>query len=164
LSKYISAVKIHNEKEFAAALSKYNDVDILAEGTLEAVDTVTYNGVPGVYSQIKVDNQTYNRHYSGSIISYSWDTTSTEFIHSKEIRFLGQIYPYGTIPFSEPKDNGAVYPNVNGWFYGDTRHEIYTSPTNEKGVLYATIKNKKIIDTEFFTDHSSIDDFLNSFN
>lgn len=30
LSKYISAVKIHNEKEFAAALSKYNDVDILA--------------------------------------------------------------------------------------------------------------------------------------
>ena len=65
LSKYISAVKIHNEKEFAAALSKYNDVDILAEGTLEAVDTVTYNGVPGVYSQIKVDNQTYNRHYSG---------------------------------------------------------------------------------------------------
>ena len=164
LSKYISAVKIHNEKEFAAALSKYNDVDILAEGTLEAVDTVTYNGVPGVYSQIKVDNQTYNRHYSGSIISYSWDTTSTEFIHSKEIRFLGQIYPYGTIPFSEPKDNGAVYPNVNGWFCGDTRHEIYTSPTNEKGVLYATIKNKKIIDTEFFTDHSSIDDFLNSFN
>lgn len=117
-----------------------------------------------MYSQIKVDNQTYNRHYSGSIISYSWDTTSTEFIHSKEIRFLGQIYPYGTIPFSEPKDNGAVYPNVNGWFYGDTRHEIYTSPTNEKGVLYATIKNKKIIDTEFFTDHSSIDDFLNSFN
>ena len=164
LSKYISAVKIHNEKEFAAALSKYNDVDILAEGTLEAVDTVTYNGVPGVYSQIKVDNQTYNRHYSGSIISYRWDTTSTEFIHSKEIRFLGQIYPYGTIPFSEPKDNGAVYPNVNGWFYGDTRHEIYTSPTNGKGVLYATIKNKKIIDTEFFTDHSSIDDFLNSFN
>lgn len=103
LSKYISAVKIHNEKEFAAALSKYNDVDILAEGTLEAVDTVTYNGVPGVYSQIKVDNQTYNRHYSGSIISYSWDTTSTEFIHSKEIRFLGQIYPYGTIPSQNRK-------------------------------------------------------------
>ena len=71
LSKYISAVKIHNEKGFAAELSKNNDVDILAEGTLEAVDTVTYNGVPGVYSQIKVDNQTYNRHYSGSIISYS---------------------------------------------------------------------------------------------
>ena len=67
-------------------------------------------------------------------------------------------------PSQNRKITVPVYPNVNGWFYGDTRHEIYTSPTNEKGVLYATIKNKKIIDTEFFTDHSSIDDFLNSFN
>lgn len=162
LKKYTTALQINNEKDFNEAINKNNNTYILAYGTVEAVDPISYSDIPGEYMYIKRKKQKYTmhtrkvRHSNGSKnnktvyytteIYHKWDTISEENKHCNSISFLGQIYDYDYIS-NNNYGHLATIDKEN-----DIRYEYYGTDKNFKGTMFAYIKDHEIKDMTFYND------------
>ena len=162
LKKYDSALQINNEEDFTKAINTNNNTYILAYGTVEAINPISYSDISGEYMTIKKEKQKYTmhtrrvRHSSGTgkfkttyyttNIYHTWDTISEEEKHCDYIKFLGQIYDYGYI-----SNNNYIYITTVDK-ENDIRYKYYVSDKSFKGTMFAYIQNHEIKDMTFYHD------------
>lgn len=152
--RYETAVRIETKEEFLYGMS--TDIGYaLVQGSLEALDPVTYPNVKGQYAYITKRTEVYTRHERRNEDDeieyyYTWDTVSSDRKEATRISFLGVEFPYSKIKFPASRQIDIV--NV-----GYNRREVYSGcDANFQGILFAYLSQNTVSDTCFYNDQSAL--------
>lgn len=175
--KYYSAQRITDSEQFEYGM-KTNVGNAFVYGPLEAVDTVTYPEIGGAYTYISKSEVRHRRHettetekdkdgneHTVTVVSYSWDTVSTESLQSKEIKFMNHIFSYKKIPYYNSKYIDTIYDGFVYDFYSGERVRVRyeysgTQISEVIGTIYTELKDNTISDSSTFYNNSDIDQTL----
>lgn len=160
-TKYTKAIEINNDKELFAYGMRTNVGNAFVYGTLNKVDTVSYDKVKDKdYIHIEKIEERYTRHSrqvahkSGKTTYYTteyywtWDRIRSEEKTAKEITFLNQKYKINKI--SNIIDDDYIDTISTGYHL---REKYYGAKLNNvKGTVYCNLKNKTINNATFYKD------------
>lgn len=170
--EYQKAVKLNTSQEFQYGLR--TDVgNAFCYGELSAVDTVSYPEIDGEYMYISKTREEYRMHtrevtktrtgpdgktetYTETEIYYSWDTISSERLHSDELTFNDVVFPYSK--FDVPLSHYIT--TIYKW--SDVRYVYYGTDTDFTGTLYTKISDHTIADQSRFFQGKTPDETLES--
>lgn len=165
--KYYKALKIDNDEEQFKYAIKTNIGNTLAQGKVQAVNSVSISDIEGNYFKIKKVKEKYTKHtrqvahtrkvgnttqtYYTTEEYWTWDYAGEEEWHTEKFNFLGVNFDYGTIKFYNES-----YKNTKQIDYY-TRYKYYTIPFEFEGTLFTYINNTTINENEFY-----LEDTINS--
>lgn len=170
--QYQTAVKLNTTQEFQYALR--TDVgNAFCYGNLSAVDTVTYPEIDGEYMYVSKTREEYRMHtrevtktrtgpdgktetYTETEIYYSWDTISSERLHSNELTFNDVVFPYSKFDVPSSHYITTIYE------WSDVRYVYYGTDTDFTGTLYTKISDHTITDQSRFFQDKTPDETLES--
>ena len=151
--KYRQAPALETNDDFQHAM-RTDFGDVFAHGLFQAKDTVRYEHIDGEYLYIHIAKQEYRmhtQHYTtrdskGHVHHHtrhywSWDTISTDTMHSKRVVFCGVTFPYDKFGYGHIPENSKIY-KAHGW--SNRREVIKTMPTEFSATIFANVKNNTI--------------------
>jgi hypothetical protein len=168
-AKYNQAVRIDNDSTQFAYAFKTNVGHTLAYGTVEAIGSVTDNGLGGEYMSIHRVLEVYTMHSrlvctgSGKTrschtqIYWTWDYNGAKDWAVNEVKFLGKTFRFGTFP-ELPEGNHVKTIN----FAPHKRYVYYCRHLRYTGTVYANIDNHVMNDGEYrdgVTIDMAVDEF-----
>lgn len=151
--KYRQAPAIESEDGFRHAIK--TDIGYaFAHGLFNAKDTVKYEHVDGEHLYIHISHQEYRmhtQHYTTRDSKgrthhhvrhyWSWDTISTDSMHSKQVAFCGVTFPYGKFDYGHVPEDRTIY-KPHGWSH--KREIIRTMPIEFSATIFANLKGNDI--------------------
>lgn len=170
--EYQKAVKLNTSQEFLYGLR--TDVgNAFCYGELSAVDTVSYPEIDGEYMYISKTREEYRMHtrvvtktrpgpngtiqtYTTTEIYYSWDTISSERLHSNELTFNDVVFPYSKFDVPSSHYITTIYK------WSDVRYVYYGTDTDFNGTLYTKIYDHTVADQSRFFPVQTPDETLES--
>lgn len=170
--EYQKAVKLNTSQEFLYGLR--TDVgNAFCYGELSAVDTVSYPEIDGEYMYISKTREEYRMHtrvvtktrpgpngtiqtYTTTEIYYSWDTISSERLHSNELTFNDVVFPYSKFDVPSYHYITTIYK------WSDVRYVYYGTDTDFNGTLYTKIYDHTVADQSRFFPVQTPDETLES--
>lgn len=170
--EYQKAVKLNTSQEFQYGLR--TDVgNAFCYGELSVVDPVSYPEVDGEYMYISKSREEYRMHtrqvtktrtgpdgkeetYTETEIYYSWDTISSEQLHSNELTFNDVIFPYSKFDIPSSHYIDTIYT------WATVRYVYYGTDTDFTGTLYTKISDHTIADQSRFFQDKTPDETLAS--
>ena len=170
--EYQKAVKLNTSQEFRYGLR--TDVgNAFCYGDLSAVDTVSYPEIDGEYMYISKSLEEYRMHtrqvtktrtgpdgktetYTETEIYYSWDTISSEQLHSNELTFNDVVFPYSKFDVPSSHYITTIYK------WSDVRYVYYGTDTDFTGTLYTKISDHTITDQSRFFQDKTPDETLDT--
>lgn len=161
--KYNTALQIENDKELFEYGMRTNIGRAFVYGNLKAVDPVTYEEIGGEYSYVEKVTERYTEHTRPVIEEYkdakgithtktriehywTWDKVGSTSKKSTVISFLDVPFTYGAIQFP----NKSYIKTIKESSY--IRYVYYGSPAYTEGTLYASLSDKTISQTTFYTN------------
>lgn len=166
---YNKAVKIQEQDLFQHGMDT-NVGNAFIYGELKTVDPVTYPEIDGQYMYVKKAKERYTRHtrtvtktrmvngksqaYTQTEVYWTWDVINTESKHSKLVTFLGIEFEYGEIYIPEESQIDTQKESSN------IRYVYYGSPTTCMGTAFASLKDGKLKDAQFY-ESKSIEETIN---
>ena len=169
-AKYNQAVKIDNDPSQFAYAFKTNAGHTLSYGTVEAVGSVTDNGLPGQYMSIHRVLQVYTMHTrlvctgSGKARSchtqtyWTWDNHGSKDWAVDNVKFLGKEFAFAAFP---ELPDGKYIKTIDFAFH--KRYVYYARNLSYTGTLYANIDIHMLNDGEF-RDGVTIDQAVDAFS
>lgn len=124
--KYYKSLKINNDDEIFKYALETNIGYVLAQGKVQAVNGVSISDIDGVYFKIRKREEEYTKHYKqvahtrtksdGTTETYytteeywTWDYKSEEEWHTEKFNFLGGLFNYGTVNFTNEQYKETKY-------------------------------------------------------
>lgn len=162
--KYHKSLKIDKDINMFQYAIKTNIGYVMAYGTVNGVNGVSYEDVGGNYFYIKKVKEKYTRHtrqvahtrtvsdgkggtktetYYTTEVYYEWDYAGSEDKHVEQFTFLDTTFSYDTIRFSNDSHIKTVKVS------SDVRYKYYAIPISFDGTLFTFIKDNTITDNEF---------------
>ena len=170
--EYITALQIDNDKDLFEYGMRTNVGNAFVYGELKAVDTVTFDEIPGEYSYVKKVKEKYTRHtrtvtrtrvvngktqtYTTTEVYWTWDEIDRWSKHSEKITFLDVEFDYGTIDFPYR----SHIDTQDGGYH--IRYVYYGSPAYSIGTVYTKLANDTIT-ASTMNHNSTIEETFNLF-
>lgn len=167
--EYNTAIQINNDKDLFEYGMRTNVGNAFVYGELKAVDTVSYDEIPGEYSYVKKVTEKYTMHtrtvtktrtvngktqtYTEVETYWTWDEIAREDKHSKKISFLNVEFDYGTIKFPSANRIDTIKQSSH------IRHVYYGTGTEFHGTLYTKLGENTISDPSFY-NNSTIEETI----
>lgn len=169
--EYNTALQIESDKDLFEYGMRTDIGNAFVYGDLKAVDTVSFDEVPGEYSYIKKVKERYTKHTrtvtktrtnaDGEVETYTeieeywtWDAIDSWSDHSDKITFLGVEFDYGVIELPGSNHIDTIKESSK------IRYVYYGAPTESIGTLYAVLKDDTISNVHFY-HNSTIEETIN---
>lgn len=157
--EYNTALQIDSDKELFEYGMRTNVGNAFIYGDLKAIDTVSYEEVPGEYSYIKKVKEKYTMHtrtvthtrsdgstYTTTETYWTWDYAGSWDKHATRITFLDVEFDYGKINFPSTSHIGTIKESSH------IRYVYYGSPAECIGTLYTQLGDNTISDSSFYNN------------
>lgn len=167
--KYNKAIKIDTLDLFEYGM-RTNIGNAFVYGTLEAVDTVTYPEIDGVYMYVEKVKEKYTKHTrtvsdydeDGNKIGeheeeyWTWDRVDSEELKCKEISFLGHVFSSDKIdiPGSHYIETIKESSKIRWKYYGVNPSFI--------GTIFTDLRNGTITNNTPFYDNLTISETISN--
>lgn len=162
-SEYYKAAQITDTSMFQYGMN--TDLgNAFVYGDLEAVDSVTYPEIGGMYMYVEKIEEHYNMHtrtytttdskgrtQTHTEVYWSWDYAGSEEIHSQRIRFLEVEMDYVKIQMPSADYIETIKKSSH------VRYKYYGCGTKYTGTIYADLRNGTIPDGQHFYDGQDIE-------
>lgn len=159
--EYNTALQIEGNKDLFEYGMRTDIGNTFVYGDLKAVDTVSFDELPGEYSYIKKVKERYTRHsrkvtktrtdangkahtYTETEYYWTWDAIDSWSDHSKKITFLGVEFDYGVIELPGSSHIDTIKESSK------IRYVYYGAPTESIGTLYAVLRDNTISNVRFY--------------
>lgn len=164
--QYTQALHVETKDMFEYGMLT-NVGNALCYGELAAVDTVSYEDIPGTYLYVEQVREEYRQHtrevehkddegntYYTTETYYSWDTMGQKEKHSNYITFMGVKFEYSKI--TRPVDHyiDTVYED------SDTRYVYYGTAPEHTGTIYTYLGDNTITEHTTFYENKTIDEVV----
>lgn len=162
--EYNTALQINNDKELFEYGMRTDVGNAFVYGELKAIDTVSYDEIPGEYSYVKKVKERYTRHtrtvtktrtvngktqtYTETEVYWTWDEVDRWEKHSEKISFLDVEFDYGMINFPSYDYIDTIKESSH------IRYVYYGTGTEFQGTLYTKLINDTIDGPGFYNNHT----------
>lgn len=160
--EYNTALQINNDKELFEYGMRTNVGNAFVYGELKAIDTVSYDEIPGEYSYVKKVKERYTRHtrtvtktrtvngktqtYTETEVYWTWDEIDRWSKHSEKISFLDVEFDYGMIDFPSSSYIDTIKESSR------IRYVYYGTGTEFQGTLYTKLIDNTIDGSDFYNN------------
>ena len=157
--EYNTALQIDSDKKLFEYGMRTNIGNAFVYGDLKAIDTVSYDEVPGEYSYIEKVKEKYTKHtrtvthtrsdgskYTTTETYWTWDYAGSWDKHSTKITFLDVEFDYGAINFPAARHIDTIKES----YY--IRYVYYGSPAECIGTLYTQLCDNTISNSSFYNN------------
>lgn len=162
--KYHKSLKINNDIDMFQYALKTNIGYVMAFGTVDGVNGVSYEGIDGNYFYIKKVKEKYTEHtrqvahtrtvsdgkggtrtetYYTTETYWEWDYAGSEEKHVDKFTFLGVEFDYNTIRFYNDSHIDTIKESSR------IRYKYYAIPISFNGTLFTFTKDNTITENEF---------------
>lgn len=156
---YNKAAKIESAEMFEYGM-KTNVGNAFVNGSLKAVDTVTYPEIGGEYMYVEKVKEKYTRHTrtvtytdnkgktrSRTETYWTWDRVGSEDVKCKEISFCGVVFDSSKIEIPDTEYIDTIKESSR------IRYKYYGTPIEHNGTIFTKLENNTIQDnTKFYKD------------
>lgn len=167
--EYQQALKVDTQDMFEYGMAT-NVGNAFVYGELAAVDTVSFDDIPGSYLYVRRELEEYTMHtrevehtdskgnkYTETEIYYTWDTVSHKDKHANFITFLGVRFDYQKIVRPTAHYIDTVYKS------SDFRYVYYGVDPKHTGTIYCRLADNTIPDHTTFHEDKNCEELLESF-
>lgn len=160
VQKYELALKADNNPEIFQYAIRSHVGDVLASGTYQTINPVSFEEFGLSCLEIKRVKEVYTKHtrtvtktrivdgktqtYKDVETYWSWDESQTKTMVAQSVEFLGVEIECKGINFGQPSYTDTVYSSPH------VRYKYYTIPESEFGTLYTNTSNGIINSGKFF--------------
>lgn len=162
--KYYKSLKVNNDEDMFKYALNTNIGYVMAYGTVNGVNGVSYEEVGGNYFYIKKVKEKYTEHtrqvahtrtvpdgnggtktetYYTTETYWEWDYAGSEEKHVDKFTFLGAEFDYDTIHFYNDAHIDTIKESSH------IRYKYYAIPLSFNGTLFTYIKDNIITDNDF---------------
>ena len=162
--EYTQALRVESKDMFEYGMLT-NVGNAFCYGELKAVDTVSFEDIPGTYLYVRQEREEYTKHtrevehtgskgkkYYTTETYYSWDNVEDREKHSNHITFMGVKFKYSKIKRPVARYIDTIYEDSN------TRYLYYGVDPDNKGTIYCRLGDNTIPEHTKFYENQNIDE------